>query len=223
VIYYFYDATDALITKNATNTAPTTGTACATLGFCYDAFGALTSSTPSRLDASSGGSPLNVPTTYAHDPAGHLSAITDGTPADTVSFSIDALGRHATQTIGTSPALTYSYLGVSSSITSITNTAGTTYSTIDAIGDRLATGTGGGLGWIVPDLHGNVAAAIACPGGSAPVFVNAFRFDPYGQTVAAWTATSGSAISGISPLTVARQGIGWCCGIAGGPKLDAVT
>jgi uncharacterized protein RhaS with RHS repeats len=34
-IYYFYDATDALVTKNATNTAPTTGTPCATFGFCY--------------------------------------------------------------------------------------------------------------------------------------------------------------------------------------------
>jgi RHS repeat-associated protein len=44
----------------------------------------------------------------------------------------------------------------------------------------------------VPDLHDNVAAAIACADGSAPTFVNAFRFDPYGQTIASWTASSGS-------------------------------
>ena len=134
--------------------------------------------------------PLGGQTTD-YDLADRLNSITapDGS---IVSFSIDALGRHATQTVGSSPTSTYSYLGASDSITTIANTAGTTYSTIDAIGDRLATGSGTSLGWIVPDLHGNVAAAIACPNGSAPTFVNAFRFDPYGGTVATWTASTGS-------------------------------
>jgi RHS repeat-associated protein len=40
----------------------------------------------------------------------------------------------------------------------------------------------------VPDLHGNVVAAI----GPDATFVNAYRYDPYGQTVATWTATTGS-------------------------------
>ena len=86
------------------------------------------------------------------------------------------------------PTSTYAYLGTSDSITTIANSAGTTYSTIDAIGDRLASGVGTTIGWIVPDLHGNVVAAI----GPDATFVNALRFDPYGQTVATWTATTGS-------------------------------
>jgi RHS repeat-associated protein len=182
--YYFYDHTDALVTKNSTNTAPTPGTACATLGFCYDAFGDLTTSSPSTPDSSA-----LIATTSSYDPAGHLTAIT-GTSADAVSFTIDALGRHASQAVGSNPTSTYSYLGTSDSITTIASTAGTTYSTIDAIGDRLCTGVGSAIGWIVPDLHGNVAAAVSS--GSAPAFVNAFRFDPYGETVANWTAGSGS-------------------------------
>ena len=187
-VYYFYDATDALETKSLSNTNPTPGTSCTSLGFCYDAFGDLTSSSPSGPDASSADNLVVVHTNYAYDPAGHLSAITDGTSADAVSFSIDALGRHGTQTIGSEPTSTYCYLGTSDSITTIANSAGTTYSTIDAIGDRLASGAGAAFGWIVPDLHGNVVAAI----GPDATFVNALRFDPYGQTVCTWTATSGS-------------------------------
>jgi hypothetical protein len=49
-------------------------------------------------------------------------------------------------------------------------------------------GTYTAFGWIVPDLHGNVVAAI----GPDATFVNALRFDPDGQTVSTWTATSGS-------------------------------
>jgi RHS repeat-associated protein len=183
--YYFCDHTDALLTKNATNSAPGPGTSFATLGFCYDAFGDLTTNSPSTPDSSA-----LIPTTSSYDPAGHLTAINDGTSADAVSFTIDALGRHATQTVGTNPTSTYSYLGTSDSVTTITTSAGTTYSTIDAIGDRLCTGIGTSIGWIVPDLHGNVAAAVSS--GSTPAFVNAFRFDPYGETVANGTASAGS-------------------------------
>jgi RHS repeat-associated protein len=187
-VYYFYDASDALVTKSLTNTNPNPGTSCTSLGFCYDAFGDLTSSSPSGPDASSADDLVVVHTNYSYDPAGHLSAITDGTSADAVSFTIDALGRHGTQTIGSEPTSTYAYLGTSYSITTIANSAGTTYSTIDAIGDRLASGAGAAFGWIVPDLHGNVVAAI----GPDATFVNAYRYDPYGQTVCTWTATSGS-------------------------------
>jgi RHS repeat-associated protein len=187
-VYYFYDASDALVTKSLTNTNPNPGTSCTSLGFCYDAFGDLTSSSPSGPDASSADDLVVVHTNYSYDPAGHLTAITDGTSADAVSFTIDALGRHATQTIGSNPTSTYCYLGTSYSITTIANSAGTTYSTIDAIGDRLASGVGTTIGWIVPDLHGNVVAAI----GPDATFVDALRFDPYGQTVATWTATTGS-------------------------------
>jgi hypothetical protein len=106
-VYYFYDATDALVTKSLANTTPNPGTSCTSLGFCYDAFGDLTSSSPSGPDASSADDLVVVHTNYSYDPAGHLSAITDGTSADAVSFTIDALGRHATQTIGSNPTSTY--------------------------------------------------------------------------------------------------------------------
>jgi RHS repeat-associated protein len=86
------------------------------------------------------------------------------------------------------PVSNYAYLDTSDSITTITSTGNSTYSTIDSIGDRLATSVNGTLGWIVPDLHGDVAAAV----GAGATFVNAFRFDPYGETVATWTASSGS-------------------------------
>ena len=42
----------------------------------------------------------------------------------------------------------------------------------------------------MPDLHGNVAAAVSP--GSTPVFLDAFRYDAYGETCASWTAGSGS-------------------------------
>ena len=48
-----------------------------------------------------------VPTTYTYDPAGHLLTIDDGTAAHKVTFSIDALGRHKSQTIGTGSATNY--------------------------------------------------------------------------------------------------------------------
>ena len=79
----------------------------------YDALGDLTSSSPSAPDASSANNLVVVHTNYSYDPAGHLTAITDGSSADAVSFTIDALGRHATQTVGSSPTSTYSYLGAS--------------------------------------------------------------------------------------------------------------
>jgi RHS repeat-associated protein len=183
--YYTFDATDALVTRSTSANPNLTGTTCSQRGFCYDAFGDLVTSTPSAQDSS-----ILIPTTYTLDPAGHLTAISDGTSADAVSFTLDALGRHATRTVGTNPVTTYSYLGTSDSITTIASSGGTTYSTIDAIGDRLCTGVGTSIGWIVPDLHGNVAAAVSS--GPAPAFVNAFRFDPYGETVANWTASAGS-------------------------------
>ena len=59
------------------------------------------------------------------------------------------------------------------------NGALVSYSGIDAIGDRISTGTGSVAGFLVPDLHGNVVAVAT----SAGAWTSAYRYDPYGETV----------------------------------------
>jgi RHS repeat-associated protein len=57
------------------------------------------------------------------------------------------------------------------------------------MGDRLSSGSGPAFAYMIADLHGNVVGAIA-PGAS-PSFVNAYRYDPYGETICSYT-NSGS-------------------------------
>jgi RHS repeat-associated protein len=167
---YTYDATDELRTKSAEGGPSDT--------FTYDSLGNLLTSQPSGP-----GDGTLVETTYTYDPAGHLLTIAAaGSP--TVSFSIDALGRHKSQTISGTQT-TYAYLGTSNSITTLT-AASTTYSIIDAVGNRLATSSAGVTGYLVPDLHGNVAASVAT--GSSPSFLSAFRYDAYGETCDSYNA-----------------------------------
>ena len=59
-----------------------------------------------------------VPTTYTYDPVGHTKTITAS--GVTTTFTFDALGRHATQKIGSGSTTTYAYLGTSSSVASMT-------------------------------------------------------------------------------------------------------
>jgi RHS repeat-associated protein len=183
--YYFYDATDALVTKNTTNVAPSTATLCADRGFCYDAMGDLTTSSPSAPDGS-----VLVATTYTYDPAGHLLTINAGL-SGAVSFLLDALGRHWSQTSG-GTTTTYAYLGTSDTVSSMSVGANvTTTSLIDAIGDRLGQGTGSAFGgWLIADLHGNIVAAVSP--GSSPALLSAYRYDAYGETCGSWSASSGS-------------------------------
>jgi RHS repeat-associated protein len=183
--YYFYDATDALVTKNTTNVAPSTATLCADRGFCYDAMGDLTTSSPSAPDGS-----VLVATTYTYDPAGHLLTINAGL-SGAVSFLLDALGRHWSQT-SAGTTTTYAYLGSSDTVSSMSVGANvTTTSLIDAIGDRLGQGTGSAFGgWLIADLHGNIIAAVSP--GSSPALLSAYRYDAYGETCGSWSAGSGS-------------------------------
>jgi RHS repeat-associated protein len=68
-----------------------------------------------------------------------------------------------------------------------------TYSAIDAIGDRLSQGTGSSVsGYLIADLHGNIVAALS-PGAS-PLYLSAYRYDPYGETVGSWSASSGLTV-----------------------------
>ena len=87
---------------------------------------------------------------------------------------------------------TYAYLGTSNVVSSMSaGTIVTTTSLIDAIGDRLAQGGSGGVvAWLVPDLHGNIAAALSP--GSNPVLLSAYRYDAYGETCGSWSADTGS-------------------------------
>jgi RHS repeat-associated protein len=124
-----------------------------------------------------------------------MLSIDDATPAHHVSFVLDALGRHASQTIGVDPnavTTTYAYLGTSNTVSSMSVGASvTTTSLIDAIGNRLGQGTGAGFGgYLIADLHGNIAGAVSA--GGSPALLSAYRSDAYGETCGSWIADSGS-------------------------------
>jgi RHS repeat-associated protein len=124
-----------------------------------------------------------------------MLTIDDATPAHKVGFVLDALGRHASQTIGTgggAVTTTYAYLGTSNTVSSMSvGAAVTTTSLIDAIGNRLGQGTGSAFGgYLIADLHGNIAAAVSA--GGSPALLSAYRYDAYGETCGSWTADAGS-------------------------------
>jgi RHS repeat-associated protein len=45
-------------------------------------------------------------------------------------------------------------------------------------------------GYLLADLHGNIAAAVSA--GSSPALLSAYRYDAYGETCGSWSADSGS-------------------------------
>ena len=47
-------------------------------------------------------------------------------------------------------------------------------------------------GYLIADLHGNIVAALS-PGAS-PLYLSAYRYDPYGETVGSWSASSGLVV-----------------------------
>jgi RHS repeat-associated protein len=170
---YTFNSLDQAITKSEHDADPANSAS-----FEYDSLGQMLTNRPSGPADS-----VMVATTYQYDPAGHLTAITAATV--TTSLTIDALGRHRTQLVGTDQTdkTTYAYLGTSDTVssTAVGDTSLTleAYSGIDAIGDRLSTGVSGGYGYLVPDLHGNVVAIAT----SAGAWTTAYRYDAYGQTV----------------------------------------
>jgi RHS repeat-associated protein len=175
--YYAYDRSDELIWKGPNQDGSGSS------GFEFDSLGQMTTSQPARP-----GSGVLHPTDYAYDPAGHLTGISaDGT---TTSFAIDALGRHANQTVGSDPVTTYAYLGTSDTVSSSSQSGVVSYSAIDAIGDRLTTGTASAFGWLLVDLHGNVTGVITS--GSSPSYSSAYRYDAYGETCDLYTSGSGA-------------------------------
>jgi RHS repeat-associated protein len=116
--------------------------------------------------------------------ADRLTAVTSASGTATL-FTIDALGRHASRTVGTTPTESYSYLGSTNTVIGITAGSTTTTSAIDAVGNRVATASGGAVGFLLPDLHGNTAGAL---NSTCTALTDAFAYDAYGNTVASVTS-----------------------------------
>jgi RHS repeat-associated protein len=88
---------------------------------------------------------------------------------------------------------TYAYIGSSDTVSVDVSSAGagnTLEAGIDAMGDRLSTAASTGFAWIVPDLHGNVAAQCSSSGSVSDVF----RYDAYGKLIGT-SLTAGSVPS----------------------------
>jgi RHS repeat-associated protein len=121
------------------------------------------------------------------DLADHLLTVFPHGSSTKTVFTIDALGRHATRKVGAAPTDTYTYAGASEAVVRIEQSP-TVYtdSALDANADRLATKTSGGaFGWLLPDLHGDVAGTLNS-GGTA--VTDAFRYDPYGKLIGSTTS-----------------------------------
>jgi RHS repeat-associated protein len=144
--------------------------------YTYDAYGNLTASAVV----------LGGTTAYTYDEANRLAS-TSPPAGSALGFSVDALGRQWTKSVGGTLAETYGYAATSDSVVQIDLAAGSTSSAVDGMGNRSATATSAGaLGWNLPDLHGNVAAVLAAAGSSVS---DAFRYDAYGRTVGKTTSS----------------------------------
>ena len=105
----------------------------------------------------------------------------------TATFKFDALGRYRQRTVG---AVTdkYRYVGTSET-TAVIAGATTRISAVSTDGSRVATKDGSTAAFLVPDLHGNVAAMEQA---GAVTIANAIRYDAYGQTMGSPYTGSGS-------------------------------
>ena len=124
-------------------------------------------------------------TTYGYDLADRLTTQTPASGSGPVTYTVDALGRHRSRSVG-GLADTYAYAGSGPAVVQIANPSITTTSAIDALGSRLATKTATSFGWLLPDLHGDIAAALSATGATV---TDAFRYDPYGKLVASATSS----------------------------------
>ena len=161
--------------------------------FAYDANGDLTSES-----VSNGGTA--AATTYTYDTGLRMLTATqaDGTR---VNFTFDALGRHASRATGTGTLTTidtYGYEGATDAVVQdVENQAGVTVNAaLDALGDRLASGTSSAYAWLIPDLHGNVVGQLNSSGSTV---TDAFRYDAYGLT-------EGTVLAGSIPSPWRFQG-----------------
>jgi RHS repeat-associated protein len=177
---YTYDRADQLATQVISGTTKT---------YDYDRYGNLLSAWDNA----------SAQTTYAYDGANRLTTIAPpGGAGNQVTFTMDALDRHMTRSVGGSTADNYGYVGDSETAWQVGN-ATTTGSLLDADGTRLAVKTGSTVSWLLFDLHGSVAAV--CPAGSTTLS-DAYRYDGFGQQVAsAGTVTNPWRYRGLLNLT----------------------
>ena len=167
---YTYDRTDELKTRKVGADAARTVT--------YDAVGNVTSL---PIEAGGGTAPA-----YTYDLADHLLTM-DGPTEPVITFGIDALGRSRTRQVGTGTAETLHYLGTSDAVVRIGGGSTPVDGALDPAGTRLATRQSAGApSFLVPDPHGNVAGLWSNTGAA---FVDAFRYDPWGESLAASPAS----------------------------------
>ena len=164
-IDYYYDRTDQLIKQKVNGGADQT--------LAYNAYGDLLTNRDSA----------GASTTYAYDTASHLKSIVSG--GSTATFAFDALGRYRQRTVG-AVIDKYRYVGTSET-TAVIAGATTRISAVSTDGSRVATKDGSTAAYLLPDLHGNVAAMEQA---GAVTIANAIRYDAYGQTMGTpYTAT----------------------------------
>ncbi|MEI7743326.1 MAG: LamG-like jellyroll fold domain-containing protein [Chloroflexota bacterium] len=141
--------------------------------FAYDHYGNLSTNRESGTDT----------VTYGYDLADRLTAITVG--GTTATITLDAYGRMRTRAVAGGSTTTYSYVAGSETVTSIDDSSASGVdlaSVVTASGDRILakqTAPTTATGWLLPDLHGNVAAAMSTAGS----ITAAIRYDGFGQVV----------------------------------------
>jgi RHS repeat-associated protein len=159
---YTYDRADQVINQVIGATTRT---------FDYDRYGNL-------LTSADGTSAV---TTYGYDEASRLTTISPPGGATTqVTFTLDALDRHATRAVNAVTTDTYAYLDATETAWQ-TGQGTTTSALLDADGSRLAIKTGSTVSWLVFDLHGSVAALCNTSG----TLTDAYRYDGWGAQIAA--------------------------------------
>jgi RHS repeat-associated protein len=165
---YTFDRTDELRSRKVGSDSVRTAS--------YDAFGNLVS-----LPIEAGGGSA---TALTYDLADHLKSI-DGPSEPVVSFTIDALGRSKTRQVGAGTAETLNYAGTSDAITRLGGGSIPVDAALDPAGTRLATRqSAGSPSFLLPDLHGNVAAIWS---QATSAYGDVFRYDPWGETIAQHT------------------------------------
>jgi RHS repeat-associated protein len=164
-----YDATDQLLTQG-----PSGGTL---LSFNYDPYGNMTTSAETFNSGT---------TVYTYDYGDRLTKVTPPaglSGADT--YTLDALGRIGSETVGATTT-TLSYVGTSKTVSRLATGATNVDSLIGSDGARLATVSGSAFGWLLPDLHGDIAGASS---STLATITDALRYDAFG-TLAASTTSS---------------------------------
>jgi RHS repeat-associated protein len=174
---YVYDRTDELNQQ----TRDPLGTP-VTRSYSYDPNGNMT------LAANASSSTI----AYGYDIGDRLVTLTPSGSAAT-TFALDALGRSRTRTTPTGGADTYEFVGLTEVVWRVTNVNGptttVTTSALDSAGDRTATKTGTVQDWLIPDLHGNVAATYSA---NEATITNSIRYGAWGQTLQAYNGNSGA-------------------------------